>query len=199
LIKSGSAVDEDYALKTKTADGKTKTEGFGYDRGHLAPSADFRYSKKALSESFYYSNMSPQAPGLNRGRWSDLEDAMRSYCVRENTPLYIVTGGVLNSTLTKLEQGLNQVSIPQFYYKVVLDLEHQRAIGFLMPNAKCEFKLDHYCCSIDSIEKITGLNFFHKLPDDTEASLEAASACTGWLPAQTKQEAEVLMPESAMR
>jgi endonuclease G len=68
-----------------------------------------------------------------------------------------------------------------------------------MPNAKCEFKLDHYCCSIDSIEKITGLNFFHKLPDDTEASLEAASACTGWLPAQTKQEAEVLDPTTLPR
>jgi endonuclease G len=199
LIKSGSAVDEDYALKTKTADGKTKTEGFGYDRGHLAPSADFRYSKKALSESYYYSNMSPQAPGLNRGRWSDLEDAMRSYCVRENTPLYIVTGGVLNGTLQKLEQGANKVSIPQYYYKVALDLEHQRAIGFIMPNAKCEFKLDHYCCSIDSIEKITGLNFFHKLPDDTEAVLEAASTCTGWLPAQTKQEAEVLDPTTLPR
>ncbi|MFN5620995.1 MAG: DNA/RNA non-specific endonuclease [Flavobacteriales bacterium] len=199
LIKSGSAVDEDYALKTKTADGKTKTEGFGYDRGHLAPSADFRYSKKALSESYYYSNMSPQTPGLNRGRWSDLEDAMRSYCVRENTPLYIVTGGVLSGELSKLEQGVNKVTIPKYYYKVALDLEHRRAIGFLMPNEKCEYKLDHYCCSIDSIEKITGLNFFHKLSDETENQLESSVSCSSWIPAQNKQEAEVLDPTSLPR
>ena len=103
LIKTGSAVDEDYARKTKTAEGKTKTEGFGFDRGHLAPSADFRYSKKALSESYYYSNMSPQTPGLNRGRWADLEDAMRATCVTKNSPLFIVTGGVLKPDLPTLE------------------------------------------------------------------------------------------------
>jgi endonuclease G len=199
LIKTGSAVDEDYALKFKTPDGKSKTEGFGYDRGHLAPSADFRYSKKALSESYYYSNMSPQAPGLNRGRWSDLEDAMRNYCVRENTPLYIVTGGVLNSNLAKLEKGVNHVSIPKYYFKVALDLEHERAIGFIMPNEKCEYKLDHYCCSIDSIEKITGLNFFYKLPDESEEELESSISCSSWIPTQNKQEAEVLDPTSLPR
>ncbi|MFM7727925.1 MAG: DNA/RNA non-specific endonuclease, partial [Flavobacteriales bacterium] len=134
LIKTGSAEDEDYALKVKTPEGKTKTEGFGYDRGHLAPSADFRYSKKALSESYFYSNMSPQTPGLNRGRWADLEDAMRGACVKHASPLFIVTGGVLHAKLPKLERGKNKVSVPEHYYKLVLDLEHGEAIAFIMPN-----------------------------------------------------------------
>jgi endonuclease G len=181
LIKTGSAVDEDYARKTKTPEGKTKTEGFGYDRGHLAPSADFRYSKKALSESYYYSNMSPQTPGLNRGRWADLEDAMRSACIKSNTPLFVVTGGVLKTDLPKLEQGANTVSIPNYYYKVVLDLEHSEAIGFIMPNSKCEFPLKHYVCSIDSIEKVTGLNFFHRLADDAEQKLESTVHIDYWI------------------
>jgi endonuclease G len=181
LIKTGSAVDDDYARKTKTPEGKTKTEGFGYDRGHLAPSADFRYSKKALSESYYYSNMSPQTPGLNRGRWADLEDAMRSACIARNTPLFVVTGGILNSTLPKLEQGVNKVSIPNHYYKVILDLEHNEAIGFIMPNSKCEFQLPHYVCTVDSIEKITGLNFFHRLADDAEQKLESVYHIDFWL------------------
>ena len=182
LIKTGSAVDEDYARKTKTAEGKTKTEGFGFDRGHLAPSADFRYSKKALSESYYYSNMSPQTPGLNRGRWADLEDAMRATCVSKNSPLFIVTGGVLKPDLPKLEQGINQVSIPNHYYKVILDLEHNEAIGFIMPNSKCEYPLKHYVCTVDSIEKVTGLNFFEKLPDDAEKTIESIVHSEYWLP-----------------
>jgi len=182
LIKTGSAIDEDYARKTKTPEGKTKTEGFGYDRGHLAPSADFRYSKKALSESYYYSNMSPQTPGLNRGRWADLEDAMRSACVRQSTPLFVTTGGVLAPELLKLEQGANKVSIPKHYYKVILDLEHNEAIGFIMPNGKCEFPLKHYMCTIDSVEKVTGLNFFHKLADDAEQTLESIIHKDYWLP-----------------
>jgi endonuclease G len=186
LIKSGSADDEDFALKIKTAEGKTKTEGFGYDRGHLAPSADFRYSKKALSESYYYSNMSPQTPGLNRGRWADLEDAMRSACVKHSAPLFVVTGGVLTSKLKKLEQGKNKVSIPEHYYKVVLDLEHSEAVAFIMPNSKCEHSLQHYVCTIDSVEKVTGLNFFHKLSDDTEQAVESVYHLSYWLPEAAK-------------
>jgi endonuclease G len=182
LIKTGSAVNEDYARKTKTPEGKTKTEGFGYDRGHLAPSADFRYSKKALSESYFYSNMSPQTPGLNRGRWADMEDAMRGACIAHNTPLFVVTGPILKPDLTKLTQGVNKVSVPNYYYKVILDIEHSEAIGFIMPNSKCEFPLEHYVCSVDSVEKITGLNFFHKLADDAEQTLESAFHKDYWLP-----------------
>lgn len=196
LIKTGSAVDEDYALKYKTSDGKTKTEGFGFDRGHLAPSADFRYSKKALSESYFYSNMAPQTPGLNRGRWSDLEDAMRSYCVRENTPLFIVTGGVLNEQLPVLDKGRNKVSIPQYYYKVALDTEHGRAIGFIMPNEKCEHPLSYYVCTIDSVEKLTGLNFFYKFDDATEALFEASYDTNRWIQSSAKAGAEPLSPTS---
>jgi endonuclease G len=181
LIKTGSAVDQDYALKFKTPDGKTKTEGFGFDRGHLAPSADFRYSKKALSESYFYSNMSPQTPGLNRGRWADLEDAMRTACISHSTPLFIVTGGVLVPELKKLEKGTNKVSIPEHYFKVVLDLEHNEAIGFIMPNTKCEYPLGHYVCSVDSIEKVTGLNFFCKLNDEAERQLESSYHLNHWL------------------
>ena len=43
--------------------------GSGYDRGHLAPAADMGWSSSAMAESFYYSNMSLQVPGFNRGVW----------------------------------------------------------------------------------------------------------------------------------
>jgi len=185
-IKSGSAVDEDYARKIKTPEGKSKTEGFGYDRGHLAPSADFRYSKNALSESYFYSNMSPQTPGLNRGRWADLEDAMRSVCISQNTPLFVVTGGILRPDLKKLQEGVNKVSIPNYYFKVILDIERGEAIGFIMPNSKCEYQLNHYVCSVDSVEKITGINFFHKLADEAEHSLESVYHIDYWLPESKK-------------
>jgi endonuclease G len=134
-----------------------------------------------MIESFYYSNMSPQTPGLNRGRWADLEDAMRTACISHSTPLFVVTGGVLVPELKKLEKGTNKVSIPEHYFKVVLDLEHNEAIGFIMPNAKCEYPLGHYVCSIDSIEKVTGLNFFCKLNDEAERQLESSYHLNHWL------------------
>ena len=72
--------------------------GSGYDRGHLAPAADMKWSEEAMSESFYMSNMSPQAPGFNRGIWKSLESRVRSWAV-ENGTVYVVTGGILSPGL----------------------------------------------------------------------------------------------------
>jgi len=50
----------------------------GYDRGHLAPAADFKRSEEAMSETFFLSNMAPQRPNLNRMSWSHLEEEVRT-------------------------------------------------------------------------------------------------------------------------
>jgi endonuclease G len=65
-------------------------------------------------------------------------------------------------------------------------LEHQEAIGFIMPNSKCEYPLNHYVCTIDSVEKVTGLNFFYKLNDEEEHVLESSAHLAYWIPDETK-------------
>lgn len=119
-VKSGTANDNDY-------------KGSGYDRGHLAPAADMGWSVKAMEESFYYSNMSPQKPSFNRGIWKQLEELTRDWTV-ENKEIYIVTGGVLNDSLPTI--GKNKVSVPKYFYKVILDYSEPsiKGIGFIMPN-----------------------------------------------------------------
>ncbi len=180
-IKTGSAVEADYFLKTMRPDSSIVYDAFGYDRGHLAPSADFRYSKKALSESFLYSNMSPQVAKLNRGKWAELEDLIRQYAIRNNIQVYVVSGGVLKTGLKKIERGINKVSIPEHYYKVVLDLVNRRAIGFIMPNMDCEYPVMNYAISIDSVEAVTGLDFFYNLPDEVENLLESGLDINKWI------------------
>ncbi len=180
-IKTGSAVEADYFLRIYQPDSTFKYDGFGYDRGHLAPSADFRYSKRALSESYFYSNMSPQVAELNRGRWAELEDVVRQYAVRNNVPVYVVTGGVLKPGLKKIERGANKVSIPEQYFKVALDLVNQRAIAFLMPNKDCEYPVMNYACSIDSVESITKIDFFPSIPDEQENKLESSFDINKWV------------------
>src|SRR5690606_12436904 len=107
--------------------------GSGFDRGHLAPAADFKFSKVAMSETFYMTNMSPQKPGFNRGVWNKLEALVRNWAI-EDEKLYIVTGGVLQDSLATI--GDNNVSAPQYFYKIVLDytLPGIKAIAFLMEN-----------------------------------------------------------------
>lgn len=197
LVKTETADDDDYFLKVKQPDGKIKYDGFGYDRGHLAPSADFRWSKKALSESYYYSNMSPQLPEFNRQKWADLEGIFREYVTSHTeTQLYVVTGPILYDTLPKLERGKNKVTIPEFYYKVALDLTNNKAIGFIMPNKKIEYPTASYAVPINDVEKITGINFFYQLNDSLEEVLESQKIVSDWLPEKQKNDVEPLYQPS---
>jgi len=88
LIKNGTAEEEDYFLTKKDESGNTIYDGFGYDRGHLAPSADFRWSEKALSESYYYSNMTPQLPEFNREIWAKIEDFFKTIHLQQPNKRY---------------------------------------------------------------------------------------------------------------
>lgn len=162
-IKTGSTNEQDYFLKTPNskAKGGFAYKGFGFDRGHLTPSADFSWSQKALSESYFYSNMSPQRPEFNRDSWAKLEDMMRAYIVRNpQTELVIITGPVLKDNLPKIPEAKNKVSIPEQYFKIALDLKNQRAIAFLMPNQKAQYPHESYATDIATIEKLTGIEFF---------------------------------------
>ena len=103
LLKQG-LLKKDFFLKQKKENGKYAYEGFGYDRGHLAPSADFRWSKKALSESYFYSNMSPQVASFNRECWADLEGLIRGYVYENKRDLIVYTGPVLHEGLKNTQE-----------------------------------------------------------------------------------------------
>lgn len=182
LIPTGSAVEADYFLKYLENDGSYTYDGFGFDRGHLAPSADFRWSSVAISESYLYSNMSPQRGSFNRGGWAKLENLLRSYVIEKGTALMVVTGPVLHDSLKVVERGVNKVSIPEFYFKVAYDTLNNVGIGFLLPNTLIDKPIENYAVSIDEIEKVTGINFFEVLPDDIENKIEAENDPVWWLP-----------------
>jgi len=187
LIKTGSSEEKDFFLKHKEK-GKMVYDGFGYDRGHLAPSADFKWSKTALSESFFYSNMSPQIADFNRSSWARLEGMMRLYVKDNNSDLFIVTGPVLNDDLLKIERSVNKVSIPDYYFKIAYDKKNNKAIAFLMPNSKNEYPIEYYAVSIDSIEKLTNIDFFYNLNDSIENLIESQSNYKPFLPKNAKND-----------
>jgi endonuclease G len=166
----------------------------GFDRGHLAPSADFRWSLNALSESYYYSNMSPQVADLNRGAWSKLENQGREWSLDCNE-LFVVTGPVLKPNLPKVQQGSFRLSIPEYYYKIFVDLygPEYKAIAFIMPNKKIDDPIMNYVVSIDEIEKKTGIDFFPTLDDSLEERLEKKSIVEEW-PASVQSTSAAAVP-----
>jgi len=173
MYKRSDNFREDAQVKTGSAS-LADYKGSGYDRGHLAPAGDMGFSSAAMSESFYMSNISPQDPSFNRGIWRQLESLVRSWST-EKAGLFVVTGPVLEAGLSTI--GYNEVSIPNYYYKVLLDYDEQggeyEAIGFLLPNRKGVRELDDYVVSVDSIENITGIDFYPQLDDGIENDIEA--------------------------
>jgi endonuclease G len=166
FVHTGSATIADYSKS-------------GFDRGHLAPAADMKWSETVMKESFFFSNMSPQVPSFNRGIWKKLEEKVRDWAVLYDSVL-IVTGPILNNNLKKI--GPNEVCVPDYYYKVIFDFkkDHSKAIGFIMPNKGSSEPLINFAKTIDEVEKATGLDFFFQFSDKFENELEAKFCRECW-------------------
>jgi len=186
-VRTGSATNADY-------------KGMGYDRGHLAPAADMGWSTTSMQESFFYSNMSPQVSGFNRGVWKRLEEQVRQWAV-DNHAIYVVTGPLLPEHLPTI--GANKVSVPRYYYKVILDYTSPelKGIGFILPNASSSLPLRSFVVTIDYVEKMTGIDFFPALPDAQEQKIEKSvcADCWSWNTTSTRSRQTVHSKSATVR
>ena len=153
----------------------TKT---GFDRGHLAPAADLSYSKAALADSFYMSNMSPQRPDCNRNLWLKLEKQVRSWA-KNKQRIWVVTGPLFCEPSPKM--GKTDIPVPAAFYKVLLAPGYPaEMIGFIVPNSGSDRPLKSFACPVDDVEKASGLDFFSDLADPVENQLESQVVLRGW-------------------
>ncbi|MEM1324482.1 MAG: DNA/RNA non-specific endonuclease [Bacteroidota bacterium] len=160
-VKTESATSRDYS-------------GSGYDRGHLLPVGDRKFSFEAMDETFFMSNISPQVRNFNSGIWRELEEDVRDWA-RKYRKVYVVTGPVLKGR-PKERIGRNKVSVPRRFYKVILDISDPelKGIGFIIPNEVSDKELQEYAVAIDEVEALTGIDFFPDLmEDDLEKELES--------------------------
>lgn len=162
----------------------------GYDRGHMAPNADLNWSTTAQDASFYLSNMCPQGHDFNAGIWLDLENQVRVWAERDSA-VTIVCGPVLPRTSAGAKRmkriGKGKVLVPELFWKVVLmpyggDV---RAIGFVMPNhnekvGRKNRPISEYAVTVDSVERLTGIDFFPALPDNIEDEVESNYNIKSW-------------------
>ena len=151
----------------------------GYDRGHLVPAGDMKVNLKAMNESFYMTNMAPQLPSFNRGVWKKLENQVRRIA-KEEKIIHIVTGPIFN--FKKHPTKDKKLSIPKQFYKIIY-IEHKKfpkMIAFLLNNEKSGRHIDEFIVTVDVIEKLTGIDFFHNLNSKLEANLESAVEQLTW-------------------
>jgi len=175
---------KDYLLDPIVPDGSAHYKDYsnsGYTRGHLAPAGDMAFNKTAMKESFYMSNISPQKRELNNGIWKELEETVRDWGY-DDGQIYITTGPVPSSIRGRI--GRNRVGTPKLFYKAILDNtgREKKAIGFVIPNERCEASLSEYAMSIDDLENEIGMDLFSQVyaSGDEENLLESNYDLRQW-------------------
>ena len=170
--------EKDKKVRSTSADWRNYKNS-GYDRGHLCPAGDRRFSYDAYEETFLTSNVTPQNHEFNSGIWNDLEQKVR-YWAKVNNGVYVVTGGVLSDNLNTI--GYEAVSVPKYFYKIILKEqgEKSKVIAFLFEHQDSDKPLKEFVVPVDQIEQLTGIDFFPKLDDKVEQKIERSAYTKGW-------------------
>jgi len=168
-------------------------KGSGFDRGHMAPAADHKSSQKAMDDTFFLSNMSPQVGiGFNRDYWSRLEDRVREWALSKKElyvytgPLYIPEAEADGKKYVKYQViGGNNVAVPTHFFKVILaEMADGRIemLAFVLPNRKIppDTALASFLASVDEVERLSGLDFFNVLDRETQERMEKERQTRVW-------------------
>ena len=154
--------------------------GSRYDRGHMCPAGDNKWSNKAMTESFLFTNVCPQNHGLNKYEWNDLEILCREWA-REYGAVDIVCGPIFENGTEQKTIGKNKVWVPDAFFKVVLCRKASpKAIGFIYRNEGRKQLMENAVRTVDEVERITGIDFFPSLKDDVENRVEADATLSRW-------------------
>jgi endonuclease G len=165
LVTTGTASHKDY-------------KNAGFIMGQLVPPEDMFISQQAVDETFMLSNTVPVKPSFNKYVWKTIEKLIREWAKEGNT-LYIVAGPVLSDAPFGTF-GPNKISIPTRYYKAVLDVNGERAVGFLIRANTATGAPKSFAVSVDELEKATGIDFFPELADELEERVESSTDFSAW-------------------
>lgn len=152
----------------------------GYDKGHMCPAAENKTNAEMMTDCFAMTNMCPQAPALNQKAWATLEKKERLWAQRDSA-IYIVAGPIYKDS-DKNTIGEIGVRVPSAFFKVIIDpySSSPKGIAFIYPNMTSPGNMQNYSTTIDEVEKITGYDFFHALPDDLEKTIESSASFKEW-------------------
>jgi endonuclease G len=158
-----NAFKADPNLPAKEASHPADYANSGYDQGHMAPVGDMHINADAMLESFYLSNMVPQAPMNNRDGWNHLEYWVRGAAMKYQD-VYVITGPIYQCgapTNPCQTIGKGKVAVPTHLYKIVYDAHQRRALTFVVPNSPfTEREIPKAISNIGAVQKATGITFF---------------------------------------
>lgn len=181
-FKGDKAIEEAYRAENYDYSGELNHTDIKLSRGHMAPFADMRFDETAAEECFLLSNICPQSAILNAGDWNTLETICREDWAINEGAVYIVCGPIFRDESPTTIGKKHKVAVPDAFFKVVLSTREgkEKAIGFIFENNNDKQPYQQSIRSVDEIEKITGYDFFHWLPNKTERKIEKKADLSEW-------------------
>lgn len=173
--RSDKSFRQDESVMVRQADSYDYRNS-GWSRGHMAPAGDFKWSDNAMWETFYFTNCCPQDQSLNAGQWNTLEQKVRSWA-RKYGSVTVITGPIVEKDSNRTI-GRNKVAVPDAFFKAVL--AGGQAIAFVMLNHNHNANMQKCAMTVDSLEKITGFDFFSDLDDEDEKRIEGSYTLKHW-------------------
>jgi endonuclease G len=161
----------------------------GFDRGHLCPSDDRDGVLEDNQETFFMTNMVPQAPEHNRGIWKNLEEYQRTL-TQQGNELYVIAGtigegGTGSSNFARKIGRKENITVPASLWKIIVILpvgqndvqrinENTKIIAVNIPNENALGieSWRKYAVSVDEIERLTGYDFLSNVPFDIQEVIE---------------------------
>lgn len=143
----------------------------GWDKGHMAPRADMKWSCQALEESYYFTNICPQDHTMNSGTWRKIEELTRRQANRYGR-VWVVCGPVYDSQAAPETIGKGGVRVPSAFFKALAIGTPDggfATVGFLVDNTPQTRAPQRYAVSVDSVETVVGRNLFPSIPEEAEA------------------------------
>lgn len=151
----------------------------GFDRGHNIPAEDFSHDLSDLRVTFLYTNIFPQTPKFNRGIWKKLEAHLRKISERER--FLLINSGSFVTDSSKFFYN-SKIKIPDYFFKTALwnDSNDYQGIAFFIPHYPESNNIFDYVITIDSLESITSINFYCKIPESIQQNFESTFDLKFW-------------------
>ena len=169
-------------LRTAARVGESAYTNSGYDRGHMAPNYAIatRYGEEAQRETFLMSNIVPQRHALNAGVWKEMEMKIATSYPGRFGEVWVIAGPVFGARPERLRGG---PAVPEAFFMVVIDESdgRVRAQAMVFPQeTPAGAGPEGFVVSVDEVERRTGLDLLHELPNAAEEVLEAKRVERVW-------------------
>lgn len=173
----GFGMDMDYSGKQAMREDYSNT---GWDKGHMAPSADMKWSQASMNESFYLTNVCPQNHDLNGRDWHTLEKYVRDWAVIYGK-VWVVCGPYITENRYG-SIGPQGVMVPDGFFKAVLrkDGRMYKAIAFLLVNDGRKQSFKDVVVTVNEVESLTGYDLFTNLRNRIEEKVESQARISDW-------------------